>query len=81
MSGVYTQAIRTEMSSSRCVCACAQPCTTLCDPMDYKPSRLLSPPGKNTGVGCHSLLGIKGKKFLTQTQGASYEDGSSVDCM
>ena len=35
----------------------AQSCPTLCDPMDF---RL---PGKNTGVGCHSLLqGI----FLTQ---------------
>ena len=34
-----------------------QLCLTLCDPMD--PSRLLRPwdsPGKNTGVGCHSLL-------------------------
>ena len=46
------------------VCAVAQSCLTLCDPMDY------SPPGssvhrdhKNTGVGCHDLLqGI----FLTQ---------------
>ena len=43
-----------------------QSCPTLCNPMDYKPVRLLCPwdsPGKNTGVGCHSLLwGI----FLTQ---------------
>ena len=27
-----------------------QSCLTLCDPVDY------SPPGKNTGVGCHALL-------------------------
>ena len=45
----------------------AQLCPTLCDPMDcMQPARLLCPwdfPGKNTGVGCHSMLqGI----FLTQ---------------
>ena len=37
----------------------SQPCLTLCDPMDYSsPRRLWSwnPPGKNTGVSCHSLL-------------------------
>ena len=43
-----------------------QSCPTLCDPMDCIPTRLLclwASPGKNTGVGCHSLLqGI----FLTQ---------------
>ena len=43
-----------------------QLCPTLCDTMDYKSARLLSPwdsPGKNTGMGCHALLqGI----FLTQ---------------
>ena len=43
-----------------------QSCLTLCNPMDYEPARLLCPwdsPGKNTGVGCHSLFrGI----FLTQ---------------
>ena len=36
-----------------------QSCLTLCDPMDSSPPRLLCPrdsPGKNTGVGCHSLL-------------------------
>ena len=44
----------------------AQSCLTLCDPMDCSPpgsSVYLDSPGKNTGVGCHSLLqGI----FLTQ---------------
>ena len=37
----------------------AQSCLTLCHPMDCKPRRLLCPwnsPGKNTGVGSHSLL-------------------------
>ena len=32
---------------------------TLCDPMDYKPTRLLclwNSPGTSTGVGCHCLL-------------------------
>ena len=52
-----------------CVCVCVQllqSCQTLCSPMDCSPPVLLCPwdsPGKNTGVGCHSLLqGI----FLTQ---------------
>ena len=42
-----------------CVCVCIQSCPTLCDPMDYSLSRLLSPwdsSSKNTGVGCHFLL-------------------------
>ena len=37
----------------------AQPCLTLCDPMDCWPARLLCPedfPGKNIAVGCHFLL-------------------------
>ena len=37
-----------------------QSCPTLCNPIDcMQPTRLLCPwdsPGKNTGVGCHSLL-------------------------
>ena len=43
-----------------------QLCLTLCEPQGLEPTRLLCPwdtPGKNTGVGCRSLLqGI----FLTQ---------------
>ena len=34
-------------------------CSTLCNPMNCSPVRLLCPwnfPGKNTGVSCHSLL-------------------------
>ena len=50
---------------SNTVCACVsvtQLCLTLCDPMDCSPPGS-SVHGKNTGVGCHSLLqGI----FLTQ---------------
>ena len=37
----------------------AQSHLTFCDPIAYSPPRLLCPwgsPGKNTGVGCHSLL-------------------------
>ena len=38
--------------------AVAQPCPTLCDPMDCSPPGSLSmdSPGKITGVGCHSLF-------------------------
>ena len=45
-----------------CTCVCvlvAQSCTTLCDPMDCNLPGSLCPwdsPGKNTGVGCRSLL-------------------------
>ena len=40
-----------------CVCVCVCVCPTLCDPMDCSPpgSSVHSSPGKNTGVGCHSL--------------------------
>ena len=41
-----------------CACSVTKSCLTLCDPMDYKPARLLCPwdfPGKNTGVRCHFL--------------------------
>ena len=47
-------------SMEQCVCVLvAQSCLTLCDPMDCSTPRLLCPwdfPGKNTGVGCHSVL-------------------------
>ena len=47
-------------------CSVAQPCLTLCDPMDYIAHQAplsRDSPSKNTGVGCHFLLqGI----FLTQ---------------
>ena len=42
-----------------CVCAHAQPCSTLCDPTDCSPpgsSVHGDSPGKNTGVGSHALL-------------------------
>ena len=45
-----------------CVCVCVkslQSCLTLCNPMDCSPpgsSIHGDSPGKNTGVGCHSLL-------------------------
>ena len=45
-----------------CVCVCvlvAQSCLILCNPTDYSLPSLLCPwnsPGKNTGVGSHSLL-------------------------
>ena len=42
-----------------CVCLVAQSHPTHCDPMDYSPSGSSvhgDSPGKNTGVGCHTLL-------------------------
>ena len=42
-----------------CVCACAQSCPTLCNPMDcsLQGSSVHGIfPGKTTGVGCHFLL-------------------------
>ena len=44
----------------------AQSCPTLCNSMELQPTRLLgswNSPGKNTGIGCHSLLH---RIFLTQ---------------
>ena len=41
------------------LCAVAQLCLTLCNPMDHRPAKLLCPcnyPGRNTGVGCYALL-------------------------
>ena len=56
----------TQFQMCMCVWVHAQPCPTLCNPMDCGLSMLLCPwdsPDKNTGAGCHFLLhGI----FLTQ---------------
>ena len=53
-------------TSTLFMCLVAQSCLTLCHPMDCSPPGSYGPwdsPGKNTGVGSHSLLqGI----FLTQ---------------
>ena len=41
------------------LCAVAQSCPIICDPMDCSPpgsSVLGDSPGKNTGVSCHALL-------------------------
>ena len=45
-----------------------QSCPTLCDPIDWQPTRLLCPwdsPGRNTGVGCHFLLQCMEVKSLS----------------
>ena len=57
----------------------SQLCLSLCDPMDcslpsssVQPTKLFCPwdsPGKNTGVGCHSLL-----------QGIFFTQGSNLHC-
>ena len=42
-----------------CYAKSLQSCPTLCDPLEWQPTRLPRPwdsPGKNTGVGCHFLL-------------------------
>ena len=52
-----------------CVCLVAQSCPILCDPMDCSlpgSSVHVDSPGKNTGVGCHSLL-----QGLFPTQGSN----------
>ena len=49
----------TNMDSSAYVCLAAQLCPTFCSPMDCSlpgPSLHGDSPGKNPGVGCHSLL-------------------------
>ena len=41
------------------MCSVAQPCPTLCGPIDYSPPGSSVHgifPGKNTGVDCHFLL-------------------------
>ena len=54
------------------VCSVAQSCLTLCNPTDYSLPDFFCPwdsPGKNTAVGCHSLLqGI----FLTQELNSAF---------
>ena len=52
-----------------CVCLVTQLCLTLCDPMDCSPlgsSVYEDSPGKNTGMGCHSLF-----QGIFPTQGLS----------
>ena len=44
-----------------CVCSAAWSCLTLCDPMDFQRDF----PGKNTGMGCHSLQGFFPAQLLT----------------
>ena len=53
------------------LCLIAQSCPTLCDPMDCSPPGPSIPgdsPGKNTGVGCYSLL-----QGIFQTQGSTQD--------
>ena len=48
--------IRYSNSSLNVPCVVAQPCPTLCEPMDSSSSVHGDSPGKNTAVGCHALL-------------------------
>ena len=66
-----------------CCVLVIQSCLTLCNPMDCSPIRLLCPrnsPGKNTGVGSHSLpdpeiapwsLALQGHSLLSESPGRS----------
>ena len=50
---------RTLCVSGAVLCLVTQSCPTLCSPMDYSPPDCSvhgDSPGKNTGVGCHTLL-------------------------
>ena len=50
----------------------AQSCPTLYDPLDWQHARLPCPwdsPGKNTGMGCHSLLQVKEQTLVSCTAG------------
>ena len=57
-SALWVGSLPTEPSGKPKVLV-AQLCPTLCNSMDFSPTRLLCPwnsPGKKTGVGCHSVL-------------------------
>ena len=52
------------------LCLVAQSCLTLCNPMDCSPPGSFvheDSPGKNTGVGCHTLL-----QGIFRTQGSNW---------
>ena len=55
----YEAELGKKKKKEHCLCVLvAKSCPTLCDPMDYSPPGECPQdnPGKNTGVGCHSLL-------------------------
>ena len=62
LKGIVPTRERTCVFCISCICflvLVSQLCLTLCDPHELQPARLLHPqdfPGKNTGVGCYSLL-------------------------
>ena len=51
-----------------------QSCPTLCDPIDS------SPPGKNTGVGCHFLLQCMKVKSESEVAQSSPTPSDPMDC-
>ena len=54
------------------MCSVTRSCPTLCNPHGLQSARLLCPwgfPGKNTGVGCHSLLQMWYKDTLFSSVG------------
>ena len=59
MSTVRFTLIQISFNLAAAAAALLQSCPTHSDAMDCKPTRLLCPwdsPGRNTGVGCHTLL-------------------------
>ena len=59
------------------------PYSTLCDPIDGKPTRLPRPwnsPGKNTGVGCHFLLQCMEVKSESEVAQSCPTLSNPMDC-
>ena len=60
-----------------------QSCPTLCDPIEWQPTRLPRPwdsPGKNTGVGCHFLLQCRKVKSESEVAQSCPTLSDPVDC-
>ena len=78
------QEVRTSfMSSAASAAKLLQLCLTLCDPIDWQPTRLPHPwdsPGKNTGVGCHFLLQCMKVKSESEVAQSCLTPSDSMDC-
>ena len=60
-----------------------QSCLTLCDPIEWQPTRLPCPwdgPGKNTGVGCHFLLQCVKEKVKVKSLSRARLSSNPMDC-
>ena len=60
-----------------------QSCLTLCDPIEWQPTRLPHPwdsPGTNTGVGCHFLLQCMKVKSESEVAQSCPTPSDPMDC-